>query len=117
MCYLFFIICNFILQADNQRKEILEKISSKGFKASAKALEVDSSDEPDTEELLRKYKAAHHNRDDFQLKVLDSEMKSVTDELSNAIKEYLLHCQIIYFYVHAIHSISKRLYEFIFVYL
>lgn len=83
----FAIILNFILQADDQRKEILEKASAKGFIASAKALEVENPEEPDTEQLLRNYKAAHHNRDDFQLKVLDNEMKSVTEELSSAIKK------------------------------
>lgn len=87
LCHLYFIILNFILQADDHRKKILEKASAKGFIASAKALEVENPEGPDTEELSRKYKAAHHNRDDFQLKTLDNEMKSVTEELSSAIKK------------------------------
>lgn len=78
---------SFTLQADDQRMKILEKTRVKGFIASAKALEIENPEEPDSEELLRKYKAAHHNRDDFQLKALDNEMKSVSEELSSAIQQ------------------------------
>lgn len=85
-CHLYLITLTFTLQADDHRKKILEKASVKGFIASAKALEIEHPEEPDTEELLRKYKSAHHNRDDFQLKALDNEMKSVSEELSSAIQ-------------------------------
>lgn len=65
----------------------MKKASTKGVIATAKALDVENPEEPDIEELLRKYKDAHHNRDDFLLKVIDNEMKNVTQELNNSIKE------------------------------
>lgn len=65
----------------------MKTASQQGLIATAAALEVDDLENPDQDELIRKYRDAHHNRDDFQLKMIDMEVKKVTQDLNNSIKE------------------------------
>ncbi|GBM77438.1 DNA-directed RNA polymerase I subunit RPA1 [Araneus ventricosus] len=72
---------------NKKRRRILRTAKKKGLIATAKAIDVDDPEDPDLEELLTKYKDVHCCRDDFGLKMLDMEMKTVTGALNNQINE------------------------------
>ncbi|XP_054713157.1 DNA-directed RNA polymerase I subunit RPA1-like [Uloborus diversus] len=74
-------------EANKLRRRTLRKAKRNGLKATAIALEVTNPEEPNKEELLYKYKQVHFNRDDFGLKMLDVEMKKVTQSLNNDVNE------------------------------
>ncbi|GIY88593.1 DNA-directed RNA polymerase I subunit RPA1 [Caerostris extrusa] len=74
-------------KANKKRRHILKKAKKEGLIATARALDVDSPDNPEMGELLYKYKEVHSRRDDFGLKVLDVEMKRIAHDLNNEINK------------------------------
>ena len=81
----------FTLQADVERKKIMEKSKYCGPAVAAKALHVE---DPQESTLLHHLRRAHFSKDGNDLKDLDLCMKGQTDDFQTQIAKYVVYMMV-----------------------